>query len=234
MYKNLREQERHLQHLSAPIKDAISWYTGGNFDTFNQYLRSNRALPQNFRTKLELIDDAFAAAPPIITPVVVYKGKGSDRIYSDKAFMSTTLDYTKTKRFSGKNCCVVQITISPGSKVLPLRDISREPDEEEVLLDRNGFLLVTGSYINDKDRMKIIFTTYSSDESKLVKNDSQISKAEKQFDNSLMIQRIIQFFSDDDPDFLDEDEIKIMYKKIAKRDLSVKDLAIIKTGLHMQ
>jgi hypothetical protein len=175
----------------------------------------------------------FDAAPPLETPIVVYKGKGSERVYSDKAFVSTTLDYNKTKRFSGKNCCVIQITVSPGSKAIPLRGVSREPDEEEVLLDRGGILLVTGSRINDNDRMKIIFATYSPQQSKLVRNDSQIKRAELQFDSALMIERLIKFFSGEDPDFLDEDEIKIVYTRIAKREISPKDLAIVKERLNI-
>lgn len=234
MYRNLQKQEQYTTNLSGSIKDALEWYTGGNFDKFNIALRTNKILPSSSQRILNYIDDAFDAVPPISEPVVVYKGKGSNRVYSDKAFMSTTLDYNKTKRFSGKNCCVIQITVSPGSKILPLRTISREPDEEEVLLDRNGYLLVTGSKINDQDKMKIIFATYSPEESKLVKNDEQIKKAEKAFDSDLIIERIIKFYEGEDTDFIDEDDIAILFKKITKQNIPSKVLTVIKSRLNIE
>lgn len=227
MYSSLKNQERYVQSLTDPLKLSLDWYTGGNFDEFNVYLRREQILPKKYRQHFENITTAFYNSPPLNTPLIVYKGKNSPKVYSDKAFVSTTLEYAKTKRFSGKDCCVVQITVSPGSHVLPLRSISREPDEEEVLLDRNGTLVITGSTV--KNQMKVIFATYVPYGAKAVTEQKDIN-ADK-FDSKLIVERMIEFFKDEDPEFLDDEELSIMYKKLSGRVITESDLMKIKKRL---
>ena len=71
--------------------------------------------------------------------------------------------------FSKENrCCIFEITVSPGSKVLPLKDISNFRKEIEVLLDRDGEFFLT--YVEEDDivlengdvyPMRIIHLTYT-------------------------------------------------------------------------
>lgn len=233
MYSTLRKQEAYVENLSPEEKNSITWYTGGNYDEFNEAIRGNKILSQVQSRHKENIDSAFDAVPPIDTPIIVYKGKGSERVYSDKSFMSTTLLYEHTKRFSGKECCVLQITVSAGSKVLPIRAISKEPDEEEVLLDRDGIMIVTGNTIRS-DGMKVIFTTYCPQGSKPVREDEELKKADRSFDNQLVIEKLIESLQDEDPDFLDEDTIKISYSRVTGgKKISELDLTVIKKRLNI-
>jgi len=152
--------------------------------------------------------------PPLKTTIVVFKCKNSANVYSDKSFVSTSLDYEGSKLFSGKNCCVLQITVSAGSKVLPIKDLSRYQEEEEVLLDRDSIFFVTGSMINETDNMKIIFVTYNPKNSIKVENKDDISNAEDEYDSDLIVERIIDNLKDDDPDYIDDETIIDMYKTI--------------------
>lgn len=230
MYANLGSQEAYVERLSPEEKNSINWYTGGNYDEFNEALRAGKVLSQVQRQHKDNIDFAFDAVPPIDIPIVVYKGKGSERVYSDKSFMSTSFLYERTKRFSGKECCVLQITVSAGSKVLPIRTISKEPEEEEVLLDRDGILVVTGNTIRN-DGMKVIFTTYCPYGSKPVREDEELKKADHSFDNQLIVEKLIESFKDDDPEFLDEDTIRISYSRITGKKIPDQDLDVIKKRL---
>jgi hypothetical protein len=236
MYANLRKQEAYVeQQLSDIEKLSINWYTGGNYDDFNDSVRKGKMLSQEQRDHKENIDTAFDSVPPLEVPIVVYKGKGSDRIYSDKSFMSTTLLYDRSKRFTNKECCVLQITVSAGSKVLPIRTISKEPDEEEILLNRDGILIVTGNSIRKEDMMKIIFVTYCPKGSNPVRTDEELKKADHVFDTQLIIEKLIESLQDEDSDFLDEDLVKISYSRVTGgRKISEHDLATVKKRLKIE
>lgn len=233
MYSNLRKQEEYVRKLTNDEKNSLNWYTGGNYDKFNEAMRSGKELSKIQIDNKKNIDSSFIAVPPLESSIIVYKGKSSERIYSDKSFMSTTLLYEQTKRFTGNECCVVQITVSPGSKVLPIRSISREPDEEEVLLDRDGIMIVTGNSIN-RHGMKVVFATYCPRDSKSIKGDEELKRVDSSFDNQLIVEKLIELFQNDDPDFLDEDTIVISYSKVTGKKISDKDLEIIKKRLNIK
>lgn len=236
MYKYLSKQQEYVHDLPENIKERFHWYTGsGKWDIFNEQMRKNIKLSLEFQEQLRDMDEAFNIVPPTEFPIVVYKGKGSENVYSDKAFMSTTLLYEKAKRFSGKNCCILQITVSAGSKAIPLKSVSRDPDEEELLLDRDGHLAVTGSTINDKDNMKIIFATYSPKKTEEVHNDKQIDLVIEKFDRELVIERIIKFYEDQDPEFIDDFDIETLYSKQNNgRKISQNELDKIKKRLKIE
>lgn len=233
MYELLTEQEKYIKSLDPDIKASLRWYTGGDFDVFNESIRKDRALTERQSYNLNMLDKAFLYSPPIQSAITVYKGKSGSDLYSDKSFVSTTVKYKASLSFADDDCCVVQITVSPGSKVLPLRSVSREPYEEEVLLDRGGELTITGTTIND-DGMKIIFATYNPKNSIVVSDEKQIVKAEKVFDKDLIVERIVKFFEQDDEDlseFLDEDEVIDKYFEITGDKIPDDTLEKIKTRL---
>ncbi len=231
VYNILQEQERYVTKLDIRNKEALSWYTGGGFDKFNEYIRKNRVLSKEYTNILLSIDEAFDNVQATQNVLTVYKGiEGSNVFNTDKTFVSTTVNYNRTKRFSGRNCCVLQITVSPGSKALPIRSISREPDEEEVLLDRDAKFQVTGETINEFD-MKVIFVTYIPKGSVAIESKQDLIKAEKYFDHDLIIQRVADFLKNEDPDFVDDEEISLIYKKITTQKITAEDLQKIKLRL---
>jgi hypothetical protein len=153
---------------------------------FPDYVEFNTALRKGLKFKekiykqwLKNLDLAFARIPQLEQPLIVYKGKKSEKVYSDKSFVSTSLQFDIAMNFANKirgtdlHCCVVEITVSPGSKILPIFYGSEYPEEQEILLDRNGEMFVTGSTIEKVrgKKVKIIFATYMPSKSKKAKSD---------------------------------------------------------------
>ncbi len=218
-----------IRKLPAKLIESIQWYTGGNFDKFNENLRKGKELSKEEEYHLQNISEIFYIAPPIEKPLTVYKGIDTLNIYNDKAFISTSLNYNVALRFAERDCCILQITVSPGSKVLYLSEISREKDEAEVLLDRNGSLKITGEII--KGKMKVLFVTYYSNESEDI---SQTKKAISKFDRDLIIERIVDYFEDDeDKEFIDDETIKNIYIKITGENIESENLRKIKIRLGL-
>lgn len=204
-----------IKNLPESVKDSLSWYTGGNFDKLNFALRNNKPLTSIQKMHKDNIDMAFDAAPRIKKSITVYKGKNSSNVYSDKSYISTSKNIEAAYDFSGTKCCILVITVTPGSKVLDISYLSRYKDENEILLDRGGSLFVTNTYIEND--MKFINCVYTNGVK--VKSNMSISKAEKivklENDDTDVINRLFKFFKDDyDPYFTDEDEIKSIYSKM--------------------
>lgn len=138
-----------MQSFKQSLMDSLNWYTGGNFDNLNEALRKNKLLTEEQMFHLYNLDYAFNQAQPNQDlNLTVYKGIDNDQFYTiDRAFISTTTDIEEAMKFIDEesNCCILRIHIAPNSKVLRLRDISRYPEENEILLDRNGFMIRTGN-----------------------------------------------------------------------------------------
>ena len=132
------------------IAESISKYTYDEkfYKTMNTNLLRKKRQPKEIQVDLNNIDEAFKAVPPLTEPLVVYRGKQKDEVSKvDPSFVSTSLFSEVTKTFTGVGCCILKITVSPGSKVLPIYDLSRLRSEYEILLDRGGHFVVTGSEI---------------------------------------------------------------------------------------
>lgn len=238
----LKEQEKYVQDLEHDLKASLNWYTGVNFDQFNSYIRSGYNLTTIQREHLENIDKAFNNVPVLEDALTVYKGKSSETVYSDKSFISTSTSIMGASRFSGRSCCILQITVSPGSRVLPLRTISEIPDEEEVLLDRNGHLVVTGSTVDRTNfsNMKIIFVTYSPYESKVVHDEKETMTTVQILDRKMIVNRVINFFiqdidsDDSDDEIPDENDIRYMFEKFSGEKITDKELEHVKSILNLK
>jgi hypothetical protein len=214
----MRKQISYVNSLPENIRESLAWYTGGAFDTLNERLRKGKGLGSMQAEHLHRIDLAFSGAPALENPITVYKGKNSMSVYSDKAFISTSVEYDKALDFAGSKCCILEITVAPGSKVLPIFGLSRYQEEGEVLLDRDGEL--TATYVGAKGDMKVIKCVYLPRTGISIEKGVDIKEAEKelQTDNSEteIINRIVGMFEPDELEFLDdiEDEVKIIAKKL--------------------
>lgn len=153
--------------FSPEEKRALTNYKEFGSSWMNNYLRTGSIIEQTpekkdfFDSEIKLIDDAFGKAIPVEQKIEVYRGikeihldnkEGS--IFSDKAFVSTSLREYIAKRFG--QGVVVKIIIPKGSKVIPL-DFAIERSgrklhapaieqrkEQEVLLPRDTKFKVIG------------------------------------------------------------------------------------------
>jgi hypothetical protein len=206
---------KYIKNLPEYIIESISWYTGGNFDKLNEKLRKNKELNETEYKNLKNIDIAFESVFETVSPFIVYKGKTSKNVYSDKAFISTSINIEEAKKFAGENCCVLKIIVSPGSKILYIKDISRYKNENEILLDKNGILLATSSYIDNG--MIIINCTYVNGSSKVLHDNKDISTSIKSLknkqDETSIFNILMEMFDESEYEFLDIKYISDIYSK---------------------
>ena len=196
----LQSQMTIVKTLPDQVIKSITWYTGGEYSDFNESLRAGK-IPSEKR-HFENISLAFQGVPPLANALTVYKGKRSENVYGvDKAFASTSSTIRGTQDFRGGKCCILQITVPPGSKVLPLESISDNKSEDEILLDRNGEYTVTGSDIRTitdqygrQSDMKFIFVTYNPPGYLRVKKLEDV-KDPGQSDTTLVQERLIKYLS---------------------------------------
>lgn len=249
IYTILEKQEEYVQHLDDTIKESLTWYTQNNFKEFNKKLRRHGSVMSgkelNHRGN---IDDTFENVFRLESPLTVYRGIHrddfiSEKEFSDKAFISTSLSYKiARKTFTAGMCCILQIIVSPGSKVLPLRLISNNPEEEEILLDRDGIMFCT--MVSVVDNMKVFYITYSPKKSERVEDMKDLSNAEDKGRNDLIIEQLIKLLQkqqqedeEEDPDFrvsFDDSMIRTIYERLAERKkISDKDLEKVKSQLNL-
>lgn len=153
LYKNLQLQRDYVRNLPAHLKETLQWYTytegappGETIWDFNTKLRRGEDLGPKLERHFLNLTKIFSEVPPLTAPVTLYRGVDRGDVFSsDAAFASTTLRPERTIRFTdGFGCCLLQITVPPGARVLPLVDVSLVPKESEVLLDRGATWNVTG------------------------------------------------------------------------------------------
>ncbi len=148
---SLSEQTAYVDKLPHDIQYSLRFYSYKGYVPINGFLRGLRSeISPSVKKHVENIITAFRDVPPLREPIIVYRGKLSDKIYSDKAFLSTSLIMETTQDFS-RECCVFKITVSAGSKVLPIENFSIKASEQEILLDRNGKLEKTNTEVREID-----------------------------------------------------------------------------------
>lgn len=230
---NVKDQEIYVEELQEDLQESILWYCQEtNYKEFNENLRKENELTKEQTSNLDNLDKAFLKVPTLKNSITVYKGVKEDKAFTtDKAFMSTTIFFDKAKYFSNDTCCIYQITVSPNSKVLPIRKISTFPEEEEILLDRGGNLMLTGTDV--KEDKKIFYITYSPKNSQEMKEDTNIDKLFLESEFLKVVRDRVEQEKDEDEDFQMpiEDIIKQLYKTITTKEISNQYLEKVKSQL---
>jgi len=234
----LDKQLKYVDSLDKNTKENLTWYTSGEYLTFNEYLRDREELPDkvvdDYEKVLKSIDEAFRKAPQIKDSLTVYRGVEEEGyILNNESFISTSLEQKVAKEFA--KCCLLKITLSSGCKVLPLYSISEHKDEKEILIDRDSMFILT---------KKDTFTSIKIFEITVVPKtsvsiiDEPIEILEKKIDYNQVENAILEFYEDDDEEDIDEEDIRIQYSEYIKRhklvlnpDISNKILVSIITKL---
>ena len=182
----------YVESLPYRIIESISDYTHTNFRDVNTFLRKGRlsGSPDDewldkIKKDIENIDEAFLDAPPLEKPLTLYRGQ-KKKISDAKAYSSTTTDLSTILVDDFLNlrdrCCLYVITAVPGSKILPIMNISHVQFEEEVLLDRNAKYIITnieykeytvkdassGRVKYETRRIRTIYVTYMPGDSQMI------------------------------------------------------------------
>lgn len=143
----LTPQITYLNNLSDFQKRAIVDYTES--PAINKLLRNIDTLTRDFKLLKKNIDDVFKYIPPLEKSITVYRGiKFKSTLdftadLNDFGFISTTYDKPIAFEFlDDYKCCLLEITLEPGTKVIPLESFSKYPEEKELLLPPGKFSLL--------------------------------------------------------------------------------------------
>ena len=183
----LGEQYDYIENLEKENKNALKWYMQlGDYETLNRLLRQDRQ--REFSKELEDIffrlESIFEGVNPINNNIIVYRGSEYE-ILDSKSYVSTSRNIDKALYFA--TCCMYIITVSSGSKVLPIEYV-HDQEEEEILLNRGGNFVITNTKnvkFNYKNKftnsdelkyLKFIFVTYLPEGSVKINTNSNIKK----------------------------------------------------------
>ena len=157
-YDKLLKQKEFVSSLPVTIKKALKWYTGPG-EEINKIVRKRGKMDKIIQTAFNKISGAFKNAPKLEESLVVYRGLKEEPDFSQKSFISTSVSLEVATSYTLSSCCLLEITLLPGVKVLPLVGVSLYPEQEEVLLNISGILTKTGE--ETKNGMKVFKCTYS-------------------------------------------------------------------------
>lgn len=149
----LTEQLEYVRNLrQLEIYDSLAQYTSNEGYEVNKHLREDgrlrgdKEMDEKYQKIINDIDTAFLGVPPLWTSLTVYRS--IDLLvtfsYKSEGFISTSIDVitgSANRPIKGFECCVIEITVAAGTKVLPLLEVSKYSYEKEVLLPRDGTLL---------------------------------------------------------------------------------------------
>ena len=168
----LEQNSIPVQGLTNSESKALRNVTSANSYALNDVLRTGNP-PTNTLATADLASAAIRKAP-ITTDTTVFRGIrgpeknqmigkldhsddflqkiGQTRSYSDPGFVAASSTPEKAAKFSD-NQTIAQIEVPAGSNATKLGDLSEFPGEDEVVIDRNTPMTVTGKsvrMINDK------------------------------------------------------------------------------------
>jgi hypothetical protein len=174
----IREQLDYVDGLDNNIKKSIKWYTGSQYESFNYALRTKTDLTTSKSKHLANLDKAFDNVPLLENEITVYRGINSGKIYKN-AFVSTSLSKEVAVYFiNDRKCCLMHITLSKGSRILPIFNVSKKSGEEEILLSRHGD--ITCTHITMEGKMKVLHCVYTT--GILIKDKADLKYVVHEFD----------------------------------------------------
>jgi hypothetical protein len=198
----LEPQFDYVNNLSDPIKAAILDYTAEAYRDLNERLRSGSILTSDQRRLLERIDQAFDRVPPTEQPIIVYRGVRGSFLPDIVSYVSTSYDPDVAISFAGTVCCYLKIIIPAGSHILPITGISKNPQESEILLPREGNFIITNTRSNHLDGVKSYDLVYVPENSLPLTDTTNLTQISQHpplgVDLEIWVQRILQLISHDE------------------------------------
>ena len=219
----------YVENLNETDKKILLDYTTDSYKSFNQRLRDNLSLSIEQAKMLKTLENIYDETPLLKESITVYRGTKTDisKLNKNNTYISTSLNYAIAKeRFAGINCCLLQITVHPNTKVLPLVEISDSPDEDEILLDKNGYITYSGT--QERDGVNVYLADYHSKQPVSIKTET------KEIDTDSVVARLFNILKrdeDEDPDdyILPSDEyINKTYSTVFKTQNSIPEDVLLK------
>jgi hypothetical protein len=155
----MEDQLNYVKHLSSDIYNSLVKYTDQYGFTLNRQLREHTITAES-QKMIDDIDLAFLGVPVLQKSLTVYRSLDlyTNFTYRSESYLSTGLALTTLgvgqPTDKSVTCCVLEITIPSGCKVLPLTEISVHPHEQELLLPRDGSLLFISETIKTVENIQ--------------------------------------------------------------------------------
>lgn len=199
MYKNyddlrkIDKQIKFMTTISEEEQDAIHTYTTAYGYTINLELRSDKnsnKISKRTNEIVRVLDGLFMAIPPLDFAITLWRDMDIKlKNYVHQGYTSTTtfndqLDGT----YKTPVCCQYQITVPPGSKILPIQMFSDARSEQEILLPRNASFTCTGEDI--KNNVIWIYLTYNPPESIDIKDTKMMNETKKTAEMTALVNHI--------------------------------------------
>jgi hypothetical protein len=137
---DISKQEKYvddLVNMNSPHVESLITYTTETGYSINRSLRDGTS---EYKEIISNIDTIFNACPPLKYPILVYRTIDQHFAFDYKSEGYVSTSTTITTAGTTGNCCLLRITVPAGIKVLPLKKISTNPSENEILLPRDSSL----------------------------------------------------------------------------------------------
>jgi hypothetical protein len=187
-YSKYTKEENRLKQLIHSINYSKS--ESKTYDIIINYLNRNPLNMQFWKdvTKLYIknLNDIINKSPVNTKTCIVYRGTKDKYYYPDKSkpqfknntFMSTSFSLISANEFAGRECCLKQIVLPPGSHGIFLEGLTQHPEENEILLPLDQ----TFEILSD------IPKTYYTSDMPIRKNENDLTEQEIHFNRMCVIQ----------------------------------------------
>lgn len=225
---NIAAQEAFIHEIDTAGIGAIKYYTSADGYSLNKRLRSGSPVKKD-QAAMKVLDSLFESVPPLAEGIVVWRDIDVDFTKKPHEGRFITKGYTSTRSRddqlkgtypSGSQiCCMYEIRVPAGAKVLPVKQYAEEPGEDEILLPRNGRFVVVGKEIREGVIWIVVDHIIETGKSKTTAKHTSTGKTkktvEKMTEIALAKQLIEQLESGTfEAEYYDEDE-KELYETFA-------------------
>lgn len=173
-----KKQIDFLASLEDTVQRAVKNYTSVNYIKINNFLRGTikfESLPERSKKTVGFLLSIFEKIPPLEKHLTVYRGVAQNPInFKSHSFTSTSISPEPVIRFMRSYheenipCCLMEITLQPGCKVLPLffpeTELTYHRGEKEVLLDISGDFIYKAveikTYKKNQNDIKVFYFDY--------------------------------------------------------------------------
>lgn len=154
------QQTLFINGLPLDLKKALKLYTTSKYQKINNVLEGLEESTQEIIDIIKKIDTVFSMAPETKTPLTIYRGMKLDAIVNSRryktenvmmnykgkyeGFVSCSLSYEVADNFTKGTCCVLEINIPVGTKLIYLESLTDSSEEYEVLIPRGSVLEIYG------------------------------------------------------------------------------------------
>ena len=194
------KQLDYIKNLPDNIIDSIYNYTSTKLTyTLNNGLVKDEKFDAETTRDYDNIKKAFLNVPPLEQNIRVFRGVRHSEYITAKSFSSCSLDINVSIGFAERRddndklfpeCAMVVINVARGCRVLPLWEMSRYPEEMEILLEDGGKFVITEVKKTNAKCKKTIFTNYVPSRSIEVTNGISLDSLFDEFANRKMIEDV--------------------------------------------